>query len=55
MVHDTVFKSWFVEDFTADGAKTACVVNDYELVDEAGELLVSDLAKMSPHYNDFIH
>lgn len=58
VVHDNVFKNWFAEDFAVAGQPAGsekCVIEEYELVDEAGAPLVSDLARMTPAYNDFIH
>lgn len=60
VLHDTVFEKWFAESFPVDGF-SSCVIEEYYLVDEAGELINTEgseetaLARMSPHYNDFIH
>ena len=59
MLHDTVFEGWFKEDFAGPSddkpGNEKCVIDKYELVDETGATLVSDLAEMSPYYNDYIH
>ena len=62
VLHDDVFKGWFA--ITTEGivdpenpdnkANAACIIEEYQLVDADGAPLVSDVVKLSKHYNDYI-
>ena len=61
VIHEDVFKNWFTLNYDAvdpenenNKANVACGIDEYDIVNEDGQSIQSDLIRMSRNYNDYI-